>query len=93
VRTGLGVAGTAVREALGGSGSTRGSDARESEKWEKERAGPNTIPAYVHRADTSADEHKQGGLRGGHGSLCSCYDVGLKTNECNSKYESWPRRT
>jgi hypothetical protein len=44
VRTGLGVAGAAVREALGGSGSTRGSDARESEKREKERAGRILYP-------------------------------------------------
>jgi hypothetical protein len=30
----------------------------EREKREKERAGPSTIPAYIRRVDTSADEHK-----------------------------------
>jgi hypothetical protein len=30
----------------------------EREKREKERAGLGTIPAYVRRADTSANEHK-----------------------------------
>jgi hypothetical protein len=29
---------------------------REREKWEQERAGPGIL-AYVHQADTSADEH------------------------------------
>jgi hypothetical protein len=31
---------------------------REREKWEEERSGPGTIPTYVHRANTSADDHK-----------------------------------
>jgi hypothetical protein len=31
----------------------------------------STIPAYVHRADTSADEHKQADLRGGRDALYS----------------------
>jgi hypothetical protein len=44
---------------------------RERERREKERASPGTIPAYVHRADTSAVEHKRAGLRGGRGALCS----------------------
>jgi hypothetical protein len=44
---------------------------REIEKQEKKRVGPGTIPAYVRRADTSADEHKPVGLRGGCGTLCS----------------------
>jgi hypothetical protein len=35
----------------------------EREKWKKERAGPGIIPVYVYRADISADEHKQTGLR------------------------------
>jgi hypothetical protein len=52
----------------------------ESEKREKERAGPGTIPAYVRWADTLADEHKWAGLRDGRGALCS-------------KYERRPRRT
>jgi hypothetical protein len=43
---------------------------REREKWKKERAGP-VILTYVRRADTSADEHKRVGLRGGRGALCS----------------------
>jgi hypothetical protein len=43
----------------------------EREKREKERAGPGTIPAYVHRADPSANEHKRAGLRDGCGALCS----------------------
>jgi predicted acyl esterase len=42
---------------------------REREKREKERAGPG-IHAYVHRADTSADEHKRAGLRGDRDVLC-----------------------
>jgi hypothetical protein len=44
---------------------------REREKREKVMAEPDTIPAYVHWADTSSDEHKQAGLRDGHGALCS----------------------
>jgi hypothetical protein len=40
-------------------------DMRDRVKREKERAGPGKL-AYVHRADTSADEHKWAGLRGGH---------------------------
>jgi hypothetical protein len=44
---------------------------REREKREKERAGAGTIPAYVHRVDTSADDHKRVGLRGDSGALCS----------------------
>jgi hypothetical protein len=70
---------------------------RETEKQEKERVGPGTIPAYVHQADTSADEHKQAGLRGGRGAFCSSATqhtyimyVGLKINERNSKYERRP---
>jgi hypothetical protein len=43
----------------------------EREKREKEIARPGTIPAYVRRADTSADEHKQAGLRDGCDVLCS----------------------
>jgi hypothetical protein len=62
-RSRLGVAGAAA--------ATRVEATREREKREKERAGPGTIPAYVHRAKTSADEHKRAGLRGGHGALCS----------------------
>jgi hypothetical protein len=42
----------------------------EREKQEKEKAGPGTILAYVHQTDTSADEHKQAGLRGDRGTLC-----------------------
>jgi hypothetical protein len=42
----------------------------EREKREKERAGPDIL-AYVHRADTSADEHKRAGLYGDRGGLCS----------------------
>jgi hypothetical protein len=62
-RLGPGVAGVAVvvrMEAM-----------CEREKREKERAELGTIPAYVHRADTSADEHKRAGLCGGCGALCS----------------------
>jgi hypothetical protein len=44
---------------------------REREMREKERSGPGTLPAYVRWADTSADEHKRAGLRGGRGALCS----------------------
>jgi hypothetical protein len=40
-------------------------------KGEKERAGMGTIPAYVYRVDRSTNEHKQAGLRGGRGALCS----------------------
>jgi hypothetical protein len=43
----------------------------EREKREKEMAGLGTIPAYVRRADTLANEHKRAGLRGGRGTLCS----------------------
>jgi hypothetical protein len=70
VRAGLSVARVAVRGALGSDGA-RGCDAREREKREKVMAEPGTIPAYVHWADTSSDEHKQAGLRDGHGTLCS----------------------
>jgi hypothetical protein len=59
------------RVRRGGGDGARGSDAREREKREKERVGLGTIPAYVHRADTSADEHKWASLRGGSGALCS----------------------
>jgi hypothetical protein len=41
------------------------------EKREKERTDPSTIPDYVRRTDTSADEHKWADLRGGSGALCS----------------------
>jgi hypothetical protein len=60
----------------GDIGSTRGSNTRERErerereKQEKERVGPGTIPAYVRRADTSANEHKRVSLRGGRDTLC-----------------------
>jgi hypothetical protein len=55
-----------------GRGRGRGAWKRyEREKWEKERAGLGTIPAYVYRADTSVDEHKWADLRGGRGALCS----------------------
>jgi hypothetical protein len=64
-----------VRPGQGGSGRQtwrrRVWKQCEREKWEKERAGPDTIPVYVHRTDTSADEHKQAGLRGSHDTLCS----------------------
>jgi hypothetical protein len=72
----------------------------EREKREKERAGPGTIPTYVHRADTSVDEHKQAGLCGGRDTLCLLATrqtyvtyVDLKTDKRNSKYERRPRRT
>jgi hypothetical protein len=42
----------------------------EREKREEERAGPGIL-AYVRRADTSVDEYKWVGLRGGHDALCS----------------------
>jgi hypothetical protein len=54
---------------------------REREKREKERAGPG-IHVYVHRADTSADEHKRAGLCDGRGYI----------RERNSKYQRRPRR-
>jgi hypothetical protein len=60
-----------IARRLGGGGGVRGSDVREREKREKERASPGTIPAYVHWANTSADDHKQVGLRGSRGALCS----------------------
>jgi hypothetical protein len=41
---------------------------RERGKQEKERAGPNTIPAYVLQADKSVNEHKWAGLRGDRGA-------------------------
>jgi hypothetical protein len=66
-RLGSGMAG-AVRSGAGhgwgGSSGARRSDAREREKWEKERVGLGTIPTYVRRADTSVDEHKRSGLCG-----------------------------
>jgi hypothetical protein len=40
------------------------------EREARERKG-GTIPAYVHRVDTSANEHKQADLRDGRGALCS----------------------
>jgi hypothetical protein len=43
----------------------------EREMQEKERAGSGTILAYVCRADTSADKHKQAGLHDSRGALCS----------------------
>jgi hypothetical protein len=77
--------------------ATRVEAMREREKHEKERAGPGTIPTYVRRANTSADEHKQVGLRNGCGALCSSATrltyvtyVGLKIDEHNSKYERQP---
>jgi hypothetical protein len=57
VRPGPGGAVEVVRGALGDGDGACGSNARE--KREKERAGPSTIPAYVRRADTSANEHKR----------------------------------
>jgi hypothetical protein len=42
----------------------------EREKRKKERVGPGIL-AYVRQADTSDDEHKRAGLRGGRGTLCS----------------------
>jgi hypothetical protein len=33
--------------------------------------GTGTIPAYVRRDDTSADDHKWVDLRGGRDALCS----------------------
>jgi hypothetical protein len=71
VRPGPGVAGVAVQGALGCGGGMDGSDAREREKREKEIVGSGTIPTYVRRADTSADELKQASLRGGRDTLCS----------------------
>jgi hypothetical protein len=41
---------------------------RVREKREKERAGSDIL-AYIHRADTSADENTQVGLYGGCGAL------------------------
>jgi hypothetical protein len=43
----------------------------EREKREKEMVGLGTIPAYVHRADTSADKHKRADLRDDYDDLCS----------------------
>jgi hypothetical protein len=54
-----------------GAAAARVEAMREREKWEKERAGPGTIPAYVGQADTSADEDKRAGLHGGRDALCS----------------------
>jgi hypothetical protein len=60
------VRGAAVARAVGGEGGAHHSAWKrcEREKREKERAGPGIL-AYVHRADTSADEHKQTDLCGG----------------------------
>jgi hypothetical protein len=64
----------AIGHGRGGSvrrlSGARGSDVREREAGER-KGGPDTIPAYVRRANTSADDHKQVGLRGGRGALCS----------------------
>jgi hypothetical protein len=65
--SGQGVAGAAARGDLAAAARM---ERCEREKREKERAGPGTIPAYVHRADTSADDHKRVGLRGSRGALC-----------------------
>jgi hypothetical protein len=54
-----------------GAAAARVEAMREREKREKEMSDPGTIPAFVCRADTSADEHKWTGLRGGRGALCS----------------------
>jgi hypothetical protein len=54
-----------------GGGGARVEAMRERDKQEKEKADPCTIPAYVHQADTLADDHKRVGLRGAHGALCS----------------------
>jgi hypothetical protein len=43
----------------------------EKEKREKERSDLGTIPTYIRRTDTSADDHKRVGLRGGLGAFCS----------------------
>jgi hypothetical protein len=58
--------GAAVARAVGGEGGADRSAWKrcEREKREKERAGPDIL-AYVHRTDTSADEHKQAALYGG----------------------------
>jgi hypothetical protein len=45
-----------------GSGVARAA-ARVKAMREKERVGMGTISAYVHRADTSTDQHKRTGLR------------------------------
>jgi hypothetical protein len=70
-RRGAGCGGS-VRSSCGGGGArrytARGRDEREM--WEKERAGPSIL-SYVCWVDTSADEHKRAGLRGGRGALCS----------------------
>jgi hypothetical protein len=71
-RCGARCGGSARSSCVGGDAcryTARGRVAREREKREKERAGP-VILAYVHWADTSADEHKRVGLRDGRGALC-----------------------
>jgi hypothetical protein len=45
---------------------------REREKRVKERTRPGIL-AYVHRADTSADEHKRAGLHGGRDPMNISY--------------------
>jgi hypothetical protein len=50
--------------------TARVEDGGEREAGER-KGGSGTIPAYVRRADTSANDHKRVGLRGGHGALCS----------------------
>jgi hypothetical protein len=66
-RLGSGMAGvvrSGVGHGWGGSSGAHGSDAREREKREIERVGPDTVPTYVRWANTSVDKHKRSGLRG-----------------------------
>jgi hypothetical protein len=65
-----GVAGAAARGDLAAA-ATCVEAMRERDKQKKEKADPCTIPAFVHRADTSVDDHKRFGLRGARGALCS----------------------
>jgi hypothetical protein len=64
-----GEAGAAVRGALDGGGA-HGSDAREREAGER-KGSAGYYTAYVRRADTSVNKHKQTGLHGGRGALYS----------------------
>jgi hypothetical protein len=70
VRSGVGHGQDSSARRLGSGGDARGTDAREREAGER-KGGPGTIPAYVHQADTLADDHKWVGLHGGHDALCS----------------------
>jgi hypothetical protein len=69
-RPGQGVAGAAARRDLVAA-AVRVEAMREREKRKKERVDPGTIPAYVRRDDTSADDHKWIDLRGGRDVLYS----------------------